>query len=128
MSHRVLITGAAGYIGSIATEILLQEGYNVIALDDLSTGYKEALFDSVPFYNTSLKNIDELKTIFSKNKIDVVLHFAGVALVPESMKNPFKYFNTNFCQAQNLLDVMILFNIKKNCIFIYLCSIRNTKT
>jgi UDP-glucose 4-epimerase len=67
----------------------------------------------VPFYNTSFGNIDELKNIFSQNKIDVVLHFAGVALVAESMENPFKYFDINFCQAQNLLHVMILFNIKK---------------
>ncbi len=113
MSHTILVTGAAGYIGSIATEILLQEGYNVIALDDLSTGHKLALFDSVPFYNTSFGNIDELKNIFSQNKIDVVLHFAGVSLVSESMENPFKYFNINFCQAQNLLHVMILSNIQK---------------
>lgn len=113
MSHTILVTGAAGYIGSIATEILLQEGYNVIALDDLSTGHKEALFDSITFYNTSFGNTDELKNIFSKNKIDVVLHFAGAALVAESMKDPFKYFNINFCQAQNLLDVMILCNVKK---------------
>ena len=113
MPHTILVTGASGYIGSIAVEILLQEGYSVIALDDLSTGHKEALFNSVPFYDTSIGNTDELKNIFSKNKIDIVLHFAGVALVAESMENPFKYFNVNFCQAQNLLDVMILFNVNK---------------
>lgn len=122
MSHTILVTGAAGYIGSIATEILLQEGYNVIALDDLSTGYKEALFNLTPFHNTNCGNIDELKTIFSKNKVDVVLHFAGAALVPESVKNPFKYFNINFCQAQNLLDIMTLFSIKK-FIFSSTCAI-----
>ena len=122
MSNTILVTGAAGYIGSIATEILLEEGYNVIALDDISTGYKEALFNSVPFYNTNIGNIDELKNIFSKNKIDIVLHFAGAALVPESMSNPFKYFNINFCQAQNLLDVMILFNIKK-IVFSSTCAV-----
>ncbi len=122
MSHTILVTGAAGYIGSIATEILLQEGYNLIALDDLSTGYKEALFDSIPFYNTSFGNTDELKRIFSNHKIDAVLHFAGAALVAESMKNPFKYFNINFCQAQSLLDVMILFNVKK-IVFSSTCAV-----
>ena len=122
MSHTILLTGAAGYIGSIATEILIQEGYTVIALDDLSTGHKEALFDSVPFYNTNFGNTDELKNIFSKHKIDVVLHFAGAALVAESMKNPFKYFNINFCQAQNLLDVMTLFNVKK-IVFSSTCAV-----
>ncbi len=122
MPHTILVIGAAGYIGSIATEILLQEGYNVIALDDLSKGHKEALFNSVHFYHTDFGNIAELKNIFSKNKIDVVLHFAGAALVAESMENPFKYFNINFCQAQNLLDVMILFNIKK-IVFSSTCAV-----
>lgn len=122
MSHTILVTGAAGYIGSIATEILLQEGYKVIAVDDLSTGHEDALFESVPFYNTTVGNVNELKNIFSQNKIDVVLHFAGAALVPESMTNPFKYFNTNFCQGQNLLDVMILFNVNK-IVFSSTCAI-----
>ena len=122
MSHTILVTGAAGYIGSIAVEILIQEGYKVTALDDLSTGHKESLFNSAPFYNTSFGNIDELKNIFSKNKIDVVLHFGGIALVAESIENPFKYFNINFCQAQNLLDVMILFNVKK-IVFSSTCAV-----
>ncbi len=122
MSHTILVTGAAGYIGSIATEVLLQEGYNVIALDDLSTGYKEALFNSVPFYNASIGDISRLKDVFSQNKIDVVLHFAGAALVSESMTNPFKYFNTNFCQGQNLLDVMLLCNVNK-IVFSSTCAI-----
>lgn len=122
MTHTILVTGAAGYIGSIATEILLQEGFNVIALDDLSTGYREALFDSVVFYNTSFGNTTELKKIFSTHKIDTVLHFAGAALVAESMKDPFKYFNINFCQAQDLLDVMLLFNVKK-IVFSSTCAI-----
>ena len=122
MSHTILVTGAAGYIGSIAAEILLEEGYSLVTLDDLSTGHKEVLFNSVPFYDTSFGNTDELKKIFSKNKIDVVLHFAGAALVPESMENPFKYFNINFCQAQALLDVMILFNVKK-IVFSSTCAV-----
>jgi len=122
LSHTILVTGAAGYIGSIATETLLQEGFNVVALDDFSTGYKEALFESVPFYNSNLRNAEELKNIFTRFKIDAVLHFAGAALVPESIKNPFKYFDINLCQAQNLLDVMILFNVKK-IVFSSTCAV-----
>ena len=122
MSFTILVTGGAGYIGSIATEILLECGYHVVVLDDLSTGHKESLFKDVPFYNTNIGNKDSLKKIFSENRIDAVLHFAGAALVEESMRNPQKYFDINFCQAQNLLDVMILFNVKK-IVFSSTCAV-----
>ena len=113
MSHIILVTGAAGYIGSIATELLLKEGYTVIAVDDLSTGHKESLFKEIPFYNLKVGDKDSMEKVFTENKIDLVLHIAGAALVEESMKNPLKYFDINFCQGQNLLDTMIRFNIKK---------------
>ena len=122
MAITVLVTGAAGYIGSIAVEILLKEGFKVIAIDDLSTGFKESLFNQVPFYKTTVGNAEELKKVFSENKIDIVLHFAGAALVEESTKNPFKYFNINFCQAQSLLNTMTLFNIK-NIVFSSTCAV-----
>lgn len=113
MPGNILITGGAGYIGSIATEILINQGYKVVVLDNLSCGNKEALFDGIPFYKANIGDIDTLKKIFTENKIDVVLHFAGLALVEESVRKPLKYFDNNFCQAQNLLDVMILFEVKK---------------
>ena len=122
MKETILVTGAAGYIGSIASELLLKNGYNVVALDDLSTGHKEAIFPEASFYNISLNNTDKLKQIFSENTISVVLHFAAAALVGESVSNPFKYFNINLCQAQNLLDVMILFNVKK-IVFSSTCAV-----
>ena len=122
MPYSVLITGGAGYIGSVATEILLQEGFKVVVLDNLSTGHKEALFDNVPFYNSNLGDTETLKKIFIENKIDVVLHIAGAALVEESVKDPIKYFDINFCQAQNLLDVMILCDVKK-IVFSSTCAV-----
>lgn len=109
----ILVTGGAGYIGAIAAEILLQEGYNVVVIDDLSTGHVNSIFEHVPFYKGKIGDVEILKRIFTENKIDVVLHLAGAALVEESVRNPLKYFDVNFCQAQNLLDLMILFNIKK---------------
>lgn len=122
MSKTILVTGGAGYIGSVATEVLLEEGYKVIVIDDLSTGHKENLFKEIKFYNSSIGNTEVLKRIFSENKIDSVLHFAGAALVEESVKDPLKYFDINFCQAQNLLDVMILFNVKK-IVFSSTCAV-----
>lgn len=122
MSNLILITGGAGYIGSVATELLLEKGYKVIVLDDLSTGHKENLFPNVPFYKTNLSNTETLKKIFSENKIDAVLHTAGAALVEESMHNPQKYFDINFCQGENLLDVMNLFGVKK-IVFSSTCAV-----
>ena len=122
MALTILVTGAAGYIGSIAIEILLKEGFKVIALDDLSMGFKESLFNNVPFYRTTIGNTEELKKIFTENKIDVVLHFAGAALVEESTKDPFKYFNINFCQAQNLFNTMVLYNVKQ-IVFSSTCAV-----
>lgn len=122
MKSNILLTGAAGYIGSIATEILLKEHYNVIALDNLSTGYKEAIFNNVPFFQGSVGNSDLLEAIFSKHKVDVVLHFAGFTLVEESVREPHKYLDNNFCQPQNMLDVMIRCNIKK-IVFSSTCAV-----
>ena len=118
----ILVTGAAGYIGSVATELLLEEGYKVIALDNLSGGHKENLFSNIDFYETDLGNVKILKEIFTNHKIDLVLHFAGKALVEESTKNPMLYFDNNVCQGQALLDVMILFNVKK-IVFSSTCAV-----
>ncbi|MBI2995327.1 MAG: UDP-glucose 4-epimerase GalE [Candidatus Melainabacteria bacterium] len=122
MACSILITGGAGYIGSVAVEILLSEGYKTIVLDNLTTGHKESLFPNVAFYNADLGDTKVLEKIFTENKIDVVLHIAGRALVEESIKDPFQYFDTNFCQAQNLLNVMNLFNVKK-IVFSSTCAV-----
>jgi len=122
LSNSILITGGAGYIGSVATELLLEREYKVIVLDNLSTGHKENLFPDVPFYNADLSNSEVLKKIFGENKIDVVLHIAGAALVEESMHNPQKYFDINFCQGENLLDIMNLFGVKK-IVFSSTCAV-----
>lgn len=122
MVKTILVTGGAGYIGSVATEVLLENGYKVVVLDNLSTGHKDALLNNVPFYNANLGDTETLKNIFNENKIDAILHIAGTALVEESIKNPLKYFDINFCQAQNLLDIMIRFNVKK-IVFSSTCAV-----
>lgn len=122
MKHTILVTGAAGYIGSIAVEFLLDKGYNILALDDLSTGRQDALFTNVTFFKTEVGNTNLVEKIFQENKIDLVLHIAGAALVEESIRKPLKYFDINFCQAQNLLDLMIRFDVKK-FVFSSTCAI-----
>ena len=120
--YTILVTGGAGYIGSIATELLIKEGYNVVIIDDLSTGYKEVLFETIPFYNSNIGNTTTLKKIFTEHTIDLVFHIAGAALVEESMKNPMKYYDINFSQGLTLLDTMLQFNINK-IVFSSTCAV-----
>lgn len=122
MKYNILVTGGAGYIGSVATELLLKEGHSVIVIDDLSTGHKNFIFNDCPFYQAKISDKLTLKKIFEEHKIDAVLHFAGAALVEESVKNPQKYFDINYYQALNLLNCMCEFNVK-NIIFSSTCAI-----
>ena len=75
----VLVIGGAGYIGSHTSFLLHEQGYEVIILDDLSTGHKEALLPEAVFYEGDFGNIDLLHQIFTSHKIDAIMHFAAKA-------------------------------------------------
>lgn len=114
MIHTVLVTGAGGYIGSIATRLLLTKAYRVIALDNFSTGYREPLkFLERDFGKDNLRVVEadltgDISHVFKKeDHISAVLHFAACCSVDESMKNPGKYFTNNVIGSQNLLTAMI---------------------
>ena len=125
---KILITGAGGYIGSVATDLFLTSGYQVVGLDNFQTGYKEPLEflknkypNQFKFYEVDLKN--DLSPIFEKEpNISAVIHYAASCLVDESMKNPGKYFLNNVAVTSNLLSSMDKFNIK-NIIFSSTCAI-----
>ena len=91
----ILVTGGAGYIGSVAIEKLLMLGFNVFCLDNLSNGKLKAIEPNCTFFNGSFGDSDLLENIFSSNKIDFVFHFAAEANVPDSLKDPEKYYSTN---------------------------------
>lgn len=128
MSRKILVTGAGGYIGSVATYLLLQKGHTVIAIDNFTTGYKEPLeffkkkfSENFSYYEADIKK--DLSPIFEKERgVDAVLHYAASCLVDESMKNPEKYFENNVCGTQNLLSTLIKFDIKK-LIFSSTCAV-----
>ena len=123
MNKKILITGAGGYIGSIATYLFLQKGYEVVAVDNYTTGYRQPLellqqkfgSKSLRVYEVDLK--EKLSPIFEKEKeISAVIHYAASCLVDESMKKPEKYFKNNILGTLNLLEAVLKFKIH-NIIF-----------
>jgi UDP-glucose 4-epimerase len=110
---KILVTGAAGYIGSVCTETLLERGHSVIALDDLSEGHKEAVDSRATFCRVNLHDSDSLHSVFQAHKIDAVMHFAAVCLVEESVREPAKYYRANVAAGISLLDVMLRNKVNK---------------
>ena len=117
---RVLVTGGTGYIGSHTIVELLNNGYQVVAIDDFSNS-KPVVINNIEkitnkkfkFYEFDLCNKDELEKVFKENKIDAVIHFAGYKAVGESVEKPLKYYHNNLLSTINLLEVMQDFKVKK---------------
>lgn len=103
---KILVTGGAGYIGSHTVRMLLERGHDVIVIDNLEKGFKEALPPFVEFYQASLSDEMVLNNIFSKHKIDVVLHFADYTEIEMSMKYPTLFFKNNVSEGFSLLKCM----------------------
>jgi UDP-glucose 4-epimerase len=112
----VLVLGGAGYIGSHAVYQLMDQGEDVIIIDNLETGHREAVHPKARFYEGDMRDIDFLRSVFEKESIDAVIHFAANSLVGESMENPIKYFDNNVYGTQVLLKVMVEHNVK-NIVF-----------
>jgi UDP-glucose 4-epimerase len=112
----VLVTGAAGYIGSICSEVLLARGINVIALDNLLEGHREAVPQDAIFCHADLGIRSQIEDVFTRHKIDAVMHFAGEALVAKSVREPSTFYAANIACGVNLLDAMVRHGIK-NLIF-----------
>ncbi len=124
---KILITGAGGYIGSVAADLFLKSGYQVVGVDNFQTGYKEPLellknkySGKFNYHEVDLKN--DLSPIFqSEAPFDAVIHYAASCLVDESVRDPGKYFLNNVAVTSNLLSAMDKFNIK-NIIFSSTCA------
>ncbi len=104
--NKILIVGGAGYIGSHNVRLFLDRGYDVVIVDNLNTGHAEAIDPRAKFYKCDIRNKEELKSIFEKEKPDGVVHFAALSLVGVSMKQPLEYFSNNVYGMQILLEVM----------------------
>lgn len=109
----VLVCGGAGYIGSHTVYELIKQGYQVVVIDNLQTGHKEAVHKDAVFYQGDMRDGTFLNEVFRKEKIDAVIHFAANSLVGESMTDPFKYYENNVYGTLKLLEAMQKFNVKK---------------
>ncbi len=119
----ILVTGGAGYIGSHACVELLNSGFEVVVVDNLSNSNEEALKrveeitgKSIKFYKEDLLNGEALEEIFNREKIDAVMHFAGLKAVGESVSQPMRYYHNNITGTLVLCGVMSKYGIK-NLVF-----------
>ena len=112
----VLITGGAGYIGSVTANYLLDNGHKIFLIDNLSTGDKKNIPKKCQFFKSSITNKKILGKIFKKNRIDIVLHFAAYIDVAESVKKPIKYFKNNYENGKIFLSICKM-NKVKNIVF-----------
>jgi UDP-glucose 4-epimerase len=103
---RVLITGAGGYIGSIAVERALEHGHEVIALDSFERGHREAIHPDAEIADVDLRDESAVLAALVGRGIDAVFHFAALHLVPESVQKPAEYYRNNLLGGLNLLDAV----------------------
>lgn len=127
---KILVTGGAGYIGSVATYMLLQEGHEVVVFDNFTTGHELALqklkndfSDKLSYFKVDLNNKMQLFEMFHTVKhIEAVFHYAAVCKVNESMEDPYKYFANNVTGSLNLIETMRDYNIDK-LVFSSTCAV-----
>ena len=112
----ILVCGGAGYIGSHTVYKLIEQGKDVVIIDNLQSGHMEAVNPKAKFYKGDIRDAEILDKIFTENDIECVVHFAANSLVGESMIKPLLYFNNNVYGMQILLESMVKHNIK-NIVF-----------
>ncbi len=99
----ILVTGGAGYIGSIVTEELIKQGRDVVVFDNLSCGHEAAVHPQAQFIKGDLARRRDIGAVFERHDVDAVMHFASYTLVGESMEQPFMYLGDNVTNGLNLM-------------------------
>jgi len=109
----VLVTGGAGYIGSVTVERLVSEGRRVVVLDDLSKGHREAVHEGAVFVEGRIGDVDVVTRLVKEHGITSVIHFAARSLVGESMERPGEYYEANVVDGAKLLDALANSGVRK---------------
>jgi len=109
----VLVTGGAGYVGSVIVSRLINDGYSVIVLDNLKSGHKDAVHPRATFIQSDICDKKAVSDVFHRHNIEYVMHMAAETLVSASMTDPQKYFAANVTGSLNVLDVMLQNGVRK---------------
>src|SRR5579884_234967 len=109
----VLVTGGAGYVGSVCCKQLLDRGHKVIVIDDLSTGHADAVPAGASFHRLDYGDRLAVSHLLRRNPVDAVFHFAAKALIPESVSNPGIFFDVNVASGIGLLETVRQFGVKR---------------
>lgn len=116
---KTLVTGGAGYIGSHTCLALLEQGHDVVVVDNLNNSSAEALRrvsdlsgKSLEFFQTDMVNASQLRHVFEKHRFDSVIHFAGLKAVGESVEKPLMYYQNNLVSSLNLVQLMDEFDVR----------------
>lgn len=110
---KILVTGGAGYIGSITTEQLILKGYDVVVFDNLFQGHRDAVHPDATFIEGDLADREAVEKVFSDYHIDAIMHFASYTLVGESVEKPFLYLGDNTRNGLNLLETAVAHGVRK---------------
>jgi UDP-glucose 4-epimerase len=103
----ILVTGGAGYIGSHAVLALRDKGWPVVVVDNLSTGFRWAVPEDVPFVEADIGDGSAMDALLSAHNIGAIVHFAGSIIVPESVEQPLKYYKNNTANTRTLLECAV---------------------
>jgi UDP-glucose 4-epimerase len=109
----ILVTGGAGFIGSVVVDELIRNDYGVVVLDNLARGHRFAVNKYAKFINVDITNKEILYYAFKDNNVNAVIHLAAETVVEKSMTDPKAYFKNNIVGGLNLLDTMLLFGVRK---------------
>ncbi len=109
----VLVTGGAGYIGSVTVELLRERGEQVVVLDDLFRGHRSALDPDIPFYKGRSGDRGLLGRILQEHAIEACVHFAALAYVGESVTEPTRYYESNSAEALALIDMLLKGGVRR---------------
>ncbi len=107
----ILVTGGAGYVGSIVAQMLLEEGHQVIIFDDLQRGHSQAVLPEAELLIGDICNAEGLDSVFERSQTDAVVHMAAETEVQYSMTDAKRYFRNNIVGGINLLDTMLKHNV-----------------
>ncbi len=109
----ILVTGGAGYIGSVTTELLRARGERVVVLDNLSRGHRAAVASEIPFYQGNVGDRELVARIAGEHEIEACVHFAAFAYVGESVAEPARYFENNVGQGMALLEALLKARVRR---------------